>query len=155
MIRILFIFISLSSVFYASSESEIKSYIKHHLNTSGTLMQNEKGFVYVKVSDEFIYSLQEMITDEGFFSPPYFGEKLVGAHITVIKAKEILTREIEEIGEEIFFEIMECTIVYPMFFEGLEAAYVITIESPQLDAIREKYGLEKPKHSFHITIGVK
>lgn len=154
MIRILFAFISLSSIFYASPQSEIKSYIEHNLETCGTLEQTEKGFVYVKVSDEFIYSLQEMIIPEGFSPPPYFGEKLVGAHITVIKADEALTDKIEELGEKIFFEVIECQIVYPHHFDGVDAAYILTIESPELDAIREKYGLRKPIYPFHITIGI-
>lgn len=31
----------------------------------------------------------------------------------------------------------------------------VVVEAPELDAIRQKYGLPKTKYAYHITIGIK
>ena len=55
----------------------------------------------------------------------------------------------------IYFTPKECQVVYPTTFQGVEAVYLVTVEAPQLDQIREKYGLPKRKYYFHITVGVR
>ena len=72
MFRFLFIYLSLSSPFYASNCTDIKSYINQNLPLKGTLDQEENGFVYVKVSDDYLYALHPFIQNEGYSLPPLF-----------------------------------------------------------------------------------
>jgi hypothetical protein len=152
MIRIFLIFIFLTPVFYAS---DIKSYIEQNLPTQGILEQTKNGFVYVKVPDDYIYELYKFIHNEDYLFPPYFGENLVGAHISVIHSKEAPQEAIEELGLVVTFEIMELKKIYLQTMLGVESAYILTIHAPILDAIRKKYGLSSPYYPYHITVGVK
>jgi hypothetical protein len=132
-------------------------YAQNHLPHEGTL-KSSGGFVYVDVDDDYIHKLVPMIQEYGFEEPPYFGNAgLVGAHITVIYPDEIKNHkisEIQEYGESISFTPQRCEAVYPPTWHGDEA-YFIVVEAPELDAIREKYGLPKRKYDYHITIGAK
>ena len=82
--RLLLIFISFTSLFYAL----IKSYIKHHLPLSGTLQQTTDGFVYLDISDRYIAECHQFIKDKEFELPPYFDGNLVGAHITIMTVQD-------------------------------------------------------------------
>ncbi|MGE0198225.1 MAG: hypothetical protein AB7N99_04995 [Simkaniaceae bacterium] len=155
MFRFLFIYLSLSSPFYASNCTDIKSYINQNLPLKGTLDQEENGFVYVKVSDDYLYALHPFIQNEGYSLPPYFGNNLVGAHITVIKAGELSKIIIEEIGSTIPFEVIDCEVVHPPHWNAFEKVYILRVDCSLLDAIRKKYGLPPPPFPYHITIGVK
>jgi hypothetical protein len=133
-------------------------YAEQHLSHRGVL-KNTSGFVYVDVEDDYIHKLLPFLTKEGFEEPPYFGQTdLVGAHISVIYPREVENyhiEEIEECGEEIFFELRECQLAHPPNWKTIDQVYFITVEAPRLDQIREKYGLPKREHNFHITVGVK
>ena len=155
MIRIFLIFISLTSTFYASQYTDIKSYIEKNLPTQGILEQTKNGFAYVKVDDDYIYELHKFIQNEDYLLPPYFGENLVGAHISVIHSKESPREAIEELGLHITFEIIGLEKVCPQTMRGIESAYILIIHAPILDAIRTKYGLPSLHYPYHITVGVK
>ena len=155
MIRILLVFISFTSACYAFLHTDIKTYIEQNLPIEGILEQTENGFVYVKVSDNYIYELHKFIQNEGYIFPPYFGENFVGAHITVINSKDSPEMMIEELGLLVTFKIVGCEIVYPQTLQGVEVAYILTVNAPILDAIRRKYGLPEPLFPYHITVGVK
>lgn len=136
----------------------ILNYIEKKLPHSGTLRSSD-GFVYVDLDDEYIHGLIPFIQQDGFQEPPYFGEAgLVGAHITVIYPEEVAkygVKEIRESGEVISFVPQKCQVVHPPKWKQIDEVYFIVVEAPQLDKIREKYGLPKRKVPFHITIGVK
>jgi hypothetical protein len=136
----------------------ILTYIQKKLPHSGVL-GNSEGFVYVKVDDQYIHKLVTFIQEEGFEEPPYFGRPgLVGAHISVVYAEEMKrykVGEIQEYGETIHFTPKACKVVHPPNWPGREGVYVIVVEAPELERIREKYGLPKQEFAFHITIGVK
>lgn len=139
----------------APNSSKIQAFAQSHLLSKGILKEKE-GFVYVDLDDAFIYDLFPLIEEEGFEMPPYFGkEGLVGAHITVIdqiEAPLLHGKKVKECGKEISFTLKECKVVSPPSFEK---AYLITVEAPMLDQIREKYGFSHKKWDFHITIGIK
>jgi hypothetical protein len=135
----------------------IMNYIQNDLPHYG-ILKNSSEFVYVEIDEKYIHKLVAFIQKDGFEEPPYFGSSNVGAHITVIYPNEIQkygTREIQECGEKIFFTPKECQIVHPPRWEGMDEVYLIVVEAPELDKIREKYGLPKREYDFHITIGVK
>ena len=68
---------------------QLLNYIRVSLPKHGVLRRDEQGMVYVKIDNNYIHKLIEFIKAEGFKVPPYFGEGLHGAHITVISSEEI------------------------------------------------------------------
>lgn len=122
----------------------------------GTLRETEDGFVYIDLDDAFIYGLIRYIEPYGFVEPPYFGKPgLVGAHISLFYVGEKPQRAIEEIGREFSFIPTTTQIVKPPSWEDVEEVFIIEVDSPELEEMREKYGLENREIPFHITIGVK
>jgi hypothetical protein len=135
----------------------VLNYAHNELPNWGVL-KNIEGFVYIDLDDDYIHKLIAFIKDDGFEEPPYFGAGLVGAHITVIYPEEITKygiEEIQECGEIIFFTLKDCKIVHPPKWQKIDEVYFIVIDAPQLDQIRQKYGLPTREYDFHITIGVK
>jgi hypothetical protein len=141
-----------------ASNAIVLTYIEQNLATCGVL-KNSDGFVYVDVKDEYILKLITLIKEHGFEPPPYFGEPgLVGAHISVIYPGEMKKDEVEKIqeyGDIIYFTPKSCQIVHPKKWKEVDQVYLLVVEAPKLDRIREKYGLPKNLHDFHITIAVK
>jgi len=133
-------------------------YAKSELSNCGVLKE-EKGFVYVDLEDDYIHKLYTLIREHGFQEPPYFGkQELVGAHVSVIypaESKEYKIKKIQELGQKICFELTGCEIVYPPDWPGVEKAYILLIDAPELDELRDKYGLPPKSNAFHITIGIK
>lgn len=148
-------FLSMGIAEPAPHSNEVIDFISHHLVTQGTLKHSD-DFVYVEVNNEYIHGLAPLLSDLGFIPPDYCEGGKVGAHITVIYPDEMKLfgiDTIDEVNEPISFTIEECQIVYPR--RNFESAYLILVESPRLDQIREKYGFGKREYTFHITIGVK
>lgn len=137
---------------------KILDYAKKHLPGEG-ILKSTQNFVYVDIDDAYIHDLISFLKEDGFEEPKYFGTSdLVGAHITVIypdEIKEYGAKGIAECGEKIPFAPKECKIAHPPQWEDNESVYFIVIDAPELDQIREKYGLPFRAHDFHITIGVK
>lgn len=141
----------------APSCSEILSCVEESLPQHG-ILKNSEGFLYVDLDDQYVHKLIPFIECDGFQEPPYFGDGLVGAHITVIYPQEMEEygiRQIEECGETISFCPQRCQVVHPSRMKGVDEVYFIVVEAPELDEIRAKYGLPKREYAFHITIGVK
>lgn len=136
---------------------QVMNYIQHQLPHHGVLKFSD-GFVYVDISDDYIHELIHFVGAD-FQEPPYFGRpELVGAHITVIypgEVKKYKIRAIQESGEIISFTPKTCQIVHPPHWEGIQEVYFVTVEAPDLEKLRKKYGLPKQEYDFHITIGVK
>ena len=129
----------------------------------GKLMQTEKGFVYLKVSNDVIHGMFRLIDDDSVEEPPYFGDKpsQIGAHISVIADDEIEENKIEEIvelGKEFNFKLGKMYQTKPEGWDELDKVFFIAVDSPELVKLRKKYGLQKSYkgkgHEFHITVGV-
>lgn len=136
---------------------EILSYSQTQLPHCGTLKQLDSDhFVYLDITNDYIYELIKFIEADGFLDPVLFdGPDPIGAHISVIYGDEaIATGKILEQGQTISFTIKDCIIVRP-FWSGVDSLYCIVVDAPELDQIREKYGLPKKQYDFHITIGLK
>lgn len=137
----------------APLSDQVLQHAKMHRIHAGVLTHSA-GFMYVKIDDSYIYDLVNLIRKEGFEEPPYFGEG-VGAHITVIYPDEMEgIQGIEECGKLIDFTPQGCQVVHPPRLP-VDQVYFITVDAPDLDALREKYGLPRRQYDYHITIGVK
>ncbi|MBX7066223.1 MAG: hypothetical protein K1X28_03225 [Parachlamydiales bacterium] len=142
---------SITANFHTIPDSAIAQY-----SWQGTLGQCEDGFVYLDLDDAFVHDLVKYIEPDGFVEPPYFDKTgLIGAHISVFYAKEAPQGLIEELGQTYSFTPTHCMAVQPLHWDGIEEVYIIEVESPELDALRAKYGLQPWEFGFHITIGVK
>ena len=168
------LFFSLSPFLYAEAEvnstleKKILHYCKDHLSPTGILCDSG-DFIHVNIDDGYIHDLISFISKDGFKEPPYFVHKeeapevlkdvdLVGAHITVISGYEqeqYQLNDIKECGSKITFTLKHCKIVLPSNLKGIEKVFLLTVESKELEDIREKYHLPKCQYAFHITIGIK
>lgn len=139
------------------SEAVLK-YTQNNLPNFGTL-KNANGFVYLDIDNKYIHELIQFIEKSGFQKPPYFEDiDVLGAHITVIypnEMKQYNIQQIDETGLTIFFQPVECKLVTPPNGKEMGEVYFLVVDSPQLDQIREKYGLPNREDKFLITIGVK
>jgi len=126
----------------------------------GTVKQTYDGFVYVDISNDVIHGLFSLIDSETKEKPPYLEDDYnnVGAHISVINAKE-LTKEkpFQDSGTEVHFKLGKFYSVDPESWKGIKRVWFVEVESPELEEIREKYGLSKKLkgHEFHITVAVE
>ncbi len=140
------------------SSPKVVERIEQDFALSGTLKQSGK-FTYVDVEDRYIHELLPLIVSEGFDIPPYFGRPdSAGAHITVIYPGEAIkygVGRIEECGEKVTFSLKQCEVVKPKNWKEMEELYLIVVEAPELDKIRQKYALPSKRYPFHITVGVK
>ncbi len=155
----LFFLLQISVGIAQNSRHEILSFIQQKSwPCSGELLNNSDGFLYVKVSDEYVHELVRFIQDDGFEEPPYFGQLYSdGAHISVIYSKELEERspiQIDELHRVFDFKITDCGIFETPSWKGVEAVFVLLVKAPALDQLREKYGLPQD-HVFHITIGIR
>ena len=62
--------------------------------------------------------------------------------------------KIKELGQTFDFKILDSQIVSPPKWEETKAC-ILTVEAPELDALRTHYGLSKSLYPLHITIGIK
>jgi hypothetical protein len=133
-------------------------YMEKNMPQRGVI-KTTRTFVFVDVDDDYIHKLITFIQEEGFQEPPYFGNPYdEGAHISIIyndEKAEFGVGDIDECGQVVHFIPKACHIVYPVQWKAVDAVYCLEVEVPELDRIREKYGLPPKKYPFHITIGVK
>lgn len=137
------------------SWQEVLNYAQENLPMEGQLIVKSDGFGYLKVDDDYIHTLFPMLglKEDGFKEPPYFRtNEAPGAHISVFYVNENIMPE--EIGQYFHFELKQIVIVKP----SKDTSYaVLQVESPELEKLREKYGLS-PKllgHDYHISLAKK
>lgn len=139
----------------STSWQEVLKFAEQNLPQEGELKVKSDGFGYIKVDDNYIHMLFPMLglEQEGYKEPPYFRSKEApGAHISVFYENENIIPQ--EIGEKFTFKLKQIVIVKP----NQNTSYaVLQVESPELEKLREKYGLS-PKlhgHEYHISIAKK
>ena len=140
-------------------ELEILTYATKNLPLSGKLASDDRGFVYLDISNAYIYELISLLKTPTVTKPPYFDTLYKkGAHITVIPTSETPTSIPSTLfTEEIPFTLTGCYFVEPENWLDIETVWFLTIEAPRLSEIRTSLGL-LPKidnHEFHITFAVK
>lgn len=140
-----------------SVSADILTHLIDHFPLCGTLKKSG-DFVYLDLNDYYIYNLLPFIEKDGFQAPPFFGKDLVGAHISVIYPEEVqsyLIKDVMETGTKIYFSPQKCEIVRPVHWKGIDEAFIVLVESADIQKIRKKYGLPDREYALHITIGVK
>lgn len=127
----------------------------HHLPAKGRLAISENKLVYLDIDDDYIHQLFPYLKNQSIIKPDYFGEKSIGAHITVIYPEEQKTIKQKEFNQEHLFSIKELVTAEI----GPKLYYVLLVESPSLLQLRKKYNLPDLLNfkgysiGFHITIG--
>lgn len=128
---------------------------------TGELRQTSDGFVFVDVPNS-IYSGFLPLLGQGIEQPPknerHYDD--IGAHISVIKRKEIEENQIQfkDVGKKISYKMLGVQKVdNPDGWDEMEAVWFIPVLAPDLEAVRKSYGLSPTikDHDFHITLGVK
>ncbi len=137
------------------SWQKVVQYAQKNLSLTGQLLVKSDGFAYLKVDDAYIHDLFPMLglEKDGFNKPPYFRSKEApGAHISVFYKDEHI--KAAEVGQYFRFELKQIVIVKA----DKDTSYaVLQVVSPELERLREKYGLS-PKlhgHEYHISLGKK
>ncbi|MBA2728003.1 MAG: hypothetical protein H0U49_07510 [Parachlamydiaceae bacterium] len=132
----------------------VVDYAREHLPLEGKLLVNSKGFGYLTVDDGYVQQLFPMLglKEQGYRPPPYYRRSgSPGAHISVFYVNEYISPT--EVGQTFHFELKQISIV-----KTRNAKFVVLqVQSPELEKLREKYGLT-PKllgHDFHISLGKK
>lgn len=128
----------------------------------GILKQKANGYLYVEVSRDFIAEALPLIDAPGKIVPPrhYTSKKGIGAHISVMYEDEQISNEIweiQELGQEFTFTIMELRTVKLKQSNKLKKLWLLAVAAPELEKLRESYGLSPrlKDHDFHITIGTQ
>ena len=128
------------------------------INQIGQLHLKSNGFAYLNVNNGFIDEIIPHLPLKNAFEPVSTSGKKMGAHISVIYEDEMIGNEIWELeatGEWFTFEVKELRYVDVKNSTGKKRLWLLAVDSPALQRLRQSYGL-KPKlqnHDFHITLG--
>jgi hypothetical protein len=134
------------------SWQEIIEYTQENLSLEGTLLTKPNGYIYLKVDKGYINVLYPLLglEDKGFLKPK------ASAHIGVLFREEYMFRpnisnEWEEIGQTFHFTLEEISII-KTHSNPDNYQVVLRVQSPELVALREKYGLDTPDYFFYISL---
>lgn len=128
-----------------------------HLSSKGITQITDNNLFCLSIDDAYIHQLFPLLKDERIKKPDYFGEKSVGAHITIIYPEENKNINACDLQQEHSFFVKDIVAAEI----GQKKYYVLLIESPSLLRLRKKYSLPELLFfkgysiGFHITIGVK
>jgi hypothetical protein len=123
------------------------------LPSQGILKQKENGFIYLDVSNAFITEIIPLLEHEGEIRGRPTAARSMGAHVSVFDEKEEIVPA--ELGHPFSFQVKEIRSFTLSSRDGLKKLWVIAVDAPELEQLREKYGCS-PKmkgHDFHITLG--
>lgn len=136
------------------------AYAKSSLPHTGTIHVDGRGFVYVNVSEKYIDALLPLLPSNAE-RPSNFYEGPKGAYFALMLPQEMNSKKglgkFKEIDQEISFIPTGVYSVQPEGWSEMERVWILTLYSPQAEAIRERYLLPSKirSHEFHIVIGVK
>jgi hypothetical protein len=159
----------LDTLLYERVKEELYKIIPHkkgilpfQLKLKGRLFMNQFGYFYLKLKDSLFEGLQKNIRSFGGERPPYLTPaSTLGYHLGVIMPSEYhankLWGKVKEVGREFYFAIDGCYQVHLHDHPKFEMLWVMKASSPQLEALRGKYGLQAKQngHDFMIVLGVK
>ncbi len=158
---------SLCSLAFAAKDFQVENQPQviekaAQLELKGVLKQKDNGYLYIDVSNDFIAKTLPLIEAPGKIAPPrhYACKKGIGAHISVMYENEQITNEIweiKELGQEFTFTVKELRTVKLNNHNKVRKLWLIAISSPELEKLRESYGLSSllKDRDFHITIGTQ
>lgn len=122
----------------------------------GKFTCNQKGGSYaiLEIPEGFVEPIYKAIHEEGMQKPDD------APHISVMtddELEEIGKENIQEDGQEFEFILGNVESCDPDGWDEMEKVVFVQCKSPELEALREKYGLTPlvhGDHDFHITLGV-
>lgn len=149
-----------------SSSSSAVSPIVHGYDYTSILKQTTNGMICLPIDiDRFNIIRTKVLNDlgalsQGFELPPFFTDrpnsKAVGAHISVVNAKEANDRNVKLIhATPIRLNWGQVEIVNPVNWPGVKEIITLRVNSAEIEQLRENLGLGKPDYPFGMTIGVK
>lgn len=125
-----------------------------------TLKQKDGDYGILKVPEAFKKAVYDAIWEEGMQYDDLHEKH--EAHISVfddVEMKELRKKgKIPEDGKDFKFDLKSVEMVEPEGWPEMEKVWFVTVDSPELEALRKKYGftpLMKGDHKFHITVAVK
>ena len=133
---------------------------KNFLMKASSCSGKDNGFIYLKVSDEYLDKLF-VILSEIYGENLTKGSSLVGAHVSVIRPSigEPVFKDIPELNEPFEFEPLYLGTVVPNLDPKWERVWILVIHSSSLENLRTSYGLSprvgNSDNEFHITIATK
>jgi hypothetical protein len=133
-----------------------------HLMLKGRLLMNQHGYCYLKIKEPYFAHYHQLISRFGGEKPPFLENNAkLGIHVGVIMPKEYeekkLWGKVREIGKEFYVSINGCYQIALKDHPEYEKLWVIKVDSPKLEELRNRYGLSHllNGHQFMILVGVK
>lgn len=123
------------------------------IQKTGILKQKENGFIYLDIDNAFIDDVIPVMELPGEIRKRPTSSRSMGAHISVFDEHESI--QPVELGQVFHFEVKDIRSFTLHSRDGLKKLWVISTESPELEALRESYGLS-PRlkgYDYHITLG--
>ncbi len=126
------------------------------LSMKGHLKMNAFELTYLDIDDNFIHQIFPLIPDMSAMKPEYFGEDLVGAHISVIYPDEDIVCHKSYLNKEHEFAV---TGLFSAVLDN-KKYYVLKVKAPSLISLRRRHGLSDKlvfkncSLDLHITVGV-
>lgn len=122
-----------------------------NLPAEGHLKKKTNGTIYLDVSNAYITSLAPLLDIPGKLRLPSTAIDAVGAHITVFKPNEMISPV--ELGEAFPFAVKEVKSLIVQTSGSLIKQWVVTVDAPALEGLRQEYGgLPPMEGGFHIII---
>lgn len=128
-----------------------------YLPSDGKLATSDNNLIYLDIDDAYIHQLFPFLKSQPLKKPDYFGEKSVGAHITVIYPEENKIISNDDLNQEHKFIVKDIVTAEI----ELKTYYVILVESPSLLKLRGRYCLSDMlcfkgySIGLHITVGIQ
>ncbi len=124
-----------------------------NLPNFGTLKQKENGFIYLDVDNGFINNIVSNLEIEGRLQPRPTASQSIGAHISVFHESEAVLPK--ELGSPFSFDTKEIRSFTLHTRDGLKKLWVVAVNAPELELLRDSYGLSTKLKGFdyHITLG--
>lgn len=128
------------------------------VNAIGQLKLKGNGFVYLDVDNSFVDLFENHVAVSDNFKATSTKPKKMGAHVSVIYEDEMIKNEIWdfiEAGQWFNFEVKDLRYVDRKTSSGLSRLWLLAVNSPGLQRLRDHYGLSSKlkRHDFHITLG--
>lgn len=131
---------------------KIVEYVNRNLPLEGSLRLDHSGYIYLKVTNRYVYELFPMLHLQGFQMPGSIRRHTkIGAHISVFYKDEGQSiGRIDEIGKVYGFVPKR---VRQVRARGKEYV-ILEVDAPELEQLRKRYGLSSKLlgHEFHITL---
>lgn len=146
------------SVFIEPKSEIILSYARKLLPSYGILDMDQVGYVFLKLPDEYIFDLYNLLQKKELDPIPYFDHRNIGAHITVALSHEKKSLAFPTmLNQSIDFTITGCYFTEPRNWEDAKYIWFLTVESLGLKAVRTELGLtpQISGQEFHITFAMQ